>query len=67
MLKECPHGETRNDKTRGINETQKLCCKFYEQSKYQEFCWRYRVGLDHCNRVDVPMVEKEEEPTSAGI
>jgi hypothetical protein len=60
-MRKCPHGKTRNDKTVGINHAQKAGCKYYKLSKYQQFCWRYRVGLDHCNRVDIPLEKEKEE------
>ena len=58
-MKKCPYGETREDKTVSISKSQaSSACKHYEISKWHSYCWRYRVGLDHCNRVDVPMENK---------
>ena len=61
MTKICPHGETREDKSVSIGKTQSSGgCKHYEKSQWHNYCWRYRVGLDHCNRVDIPLETKEE-------
>jgi hypothetical protein len=60
MLKLCPHGEERADKSVTIGKAQAAGgCNHYAKSKWHEYCWRYRVGLDHCNRIDIPMTEPE--------